>query len=247
MNSNQPFFIVGSVLSGTTLLRNIIREHPNLICPEETHMFRWGTPFASEEYNTLYKNADTLKLHRNIDGISEDKFAEILGGSVDRKSFMINYFHAFKEIKQNQGARCFDKSPQNVYGMVLIKACFPEAKFIHIVRNPINVVASILNGHPDLSKNILGAINYWKEAILIIKTLKQCWKDDIYEFRYEDFCLEPRSELDSLLSFLDEELYDFKFVEKIHKTHNDYKNILKDEEVNQIKTELKDLMSGYSY
>jgi hypothetical protein len=247
IQDNSEFFIVGSVLSGTTLLRNILREHPRLISPEETHVFRWGNPFATEEYTQLYTHADTLQLHRKIDGINDKKFSEILEYSVDRKSFMQNYFKAFKESKGKANVRCFDKSPQNVYGMVMIKAYFPNAKFIHIIRNPLNVIASILKGHPGLSQNLLGAINYWKEAVLIMQTLKQCWSDAIYEFKYEDLCQQPQQEMASLLSFLKEESYGFETIKEIHQTDDNYKTFLSAAQIKQVKIELGQLMQVYGY
>lgn len=248
MLSNSPFFIVGSVLSGTTLLRNILRAHPNLICPEETHVFRWGKPFGTEEFNDLYNHADTLKLHRSMDNISDELFKDVLDQSLDRMSFMLNYMQAFKQVQDCNSLRWFDKSPQNVYGMVLIKAYFPQAKFVHIVRNPLNVIASIKRGHPGLSGNIVGSINYWKEAVLIINTLKQVWANDIHEFKYEDLCSNPQAELNKLMAFIDDEQVVFDSVIKnIRAPGNNYQNILTPSEITLINQELSELMSQYAY
>ena len=246
--NNTPFFIVGSVLSGTTLLRNVLRLHPRLLCPEETHVFRWGTPFATEEFVDLYNNADTLKLHRKIDGIQEQEFREVLSGSVDRHSFMLEYFEAFKRVKNKKQLRCFDKSPQNVYGMVLIKAYFPKAKFIHIIRNPLDVVASIMRGHPGLSSNVLGAINYWKEAVLILKTLKHVWKDDIIEIKYENFCEKPQCVLNDLMDFLQEDLLlSEELKTMINKPSADNLTVLTDKDKSMVRMHLSDLSKSYGY
>ncbi len=248
MNKKPEFFIVGSVLSGTTLLRNILREHPNLIAPEETHVFRWGYPFGAEEYKDLYKNADTFKLHRKIDGVDEDVFNEILTKSSDKKSFMENYFTEFAKLKGVEGSRFFDKSPQNVYGMVLIKAYFPKAKFIHIIRNPYNVVASIKRGHPGLAKSLTGAINYWKEAILITRTLKKAWNDDIFEFKYEDLAQKPEYYINNILNFLEEEQVDMSLgIKQIREVDSDYTKVLTSDEINQVTEELGELIEIYGY
>ena len=47
---NTPFFVLGCVRSGTTLLRDILRQHPRLESPEETHFFRWSDPYGSPRY-----------------------------------------------------------------------------------------------------------------------------------------------------------------------------------------------------
>ena len=125
MHNQSVFFILGSVRSGTTLLRDILKSHPNLICPEETHIFRWAEPFNSNDYTHVNKIADTLILHRKIDGVDESQFVEILENSTDRKDFMQNYFELFRKAQSNTNSRCFDKTPQNVYGLPLIKAYFP--------------------------------------------------------------------------------------------------------------------------
>src|SRR5690606_22254663 len=71
---NIPFFILGAPRSGTTLLRDLLREHPRLECPEETHFFRWSDPFASPKFISHYKTK-LFKTHRKMDQISEMNFS----------------------------------------------------------------------------------------------------------------------------------------------------------------------------
>src|SRR6185369_78712 len=72
-----PFFILGCVRSGTTMLRDVLRGHPNLACPEETHFFRWASPFGTPEYMKSL-DAPVLRKHREMDGITEAEFKAIL-------------------------------------------------------------------------------------------------------------------------------------------------------------------------
>ena len=58
--SRPPFFILGCVRSGTTMLRNALRLHPNLASPEETHFYRWGEPFGSVALNRMLANNPVL-------------------------------------------------------------------------------------------------------------------------------------------------------------------------------------------
>ncbi|HNE26739.1 MAG TPA: sulfotransferase, partial [Pseudomonadales bacterium] len=62
---NTPFFILGCVRSGTTLLRDILRIHPRLESPEETHFFRWADPYASPRYERNYVGVKLFKNHRD--------------------------------------------------------------------------------------------------------------------------------------------------------------------------------------
>src|SRR5688572_15305042 len=61
-----PFFVLGCVRSGTTMLRDALRMHPNLACPEETHFFRWGEPYGTEAMSRSLSNNAVLKKHREI-------------------------------------------------------------------------------------------------------------------------------------------------------------------------------------
>ncbi len=247
-NNKDLFFILGSVRSGTTLLRDLLKKHHNLICPEETHMFRWGEPFASTEYLHVNKVADTLILHRKMDGVDESKFVKILEDSSDRSDFMLRYMDLFKQAQNSTSGRCFDKTPQNVYGLPLIRAYFPQAKIIHIIRNPLNVVASLKQGKVMSVQTLTGAINFWKESILIINTLKPLLGDDLYEFKYEDLTHNPEAEISKLLAFLDEP----QFTEDINFDHvnpaiNSYLEVLTNDEIMVVKSELGDLMNQYGY
>ena len=81
---DKPFFILGCARSGTTLLRDLLRLHPRLECPEETHFFRWADPFASPRYNRALKNR-VLRSHRSQDGIDAETFSEIKTAAMNRR------------------------------------------------------------------------------------------------------------------------------------------------------------------
>lgn len=248
MNKKPVFFIVGCVRSGTTLLRDILKLHSNLICPEETHFFRWSEPFASGDFDHANITAEVLKTHRKLDGIEEPEFLEILKNSRDRKELQLKYFDLFRQAQSNSTSRCFDKTPQNVYGLPLIKALFPEAKIIHIVRNPLNVVSSLIRGRSLLPQTLNGSINFWKEALLIINTLKPLFKDNLYELKYEDLTSNPNKQISQLLNYLAEDDIDMSKATSIVKPATDsYLEVLDPEQINTVKTQLIDLMKLYNY
>ncbi|GIR70801.1 MAG: hypothetical protein CM15mP74_20520 [Halieaceae bacterium] len=72
--ASAPFFVVGCVRSGTTLLRDLLRQHPNLDSPEETHLFRWPHPFGTVDFTHIQEHNETLRAHREIDGVDEQQF-----------------------------------------------------------------------------------------------------------------------------------------------------------------------------
>jgi len=232
--ADAPFFIVGCVRSGTTLLRDLLRLHPRLDCPEETHFFRWGDPFGTPRYSQIYSQNQVLKNQRKIDGIDDTLFHQILAGASSRRELAEAYAHAF--LRQSNGKRrWFDKSPQNVYGMLLISAVFPNARFIHIHRNPLNVAASLLAGRVMPVQPLTGAINYWFEAMAIVDQYKHAWPDRVLEISYERFTENPMDGMRRILAFVGESgplpTWD---PDRVHPEKNAYLHMLDDNQVREV-------------
>ncbi|HAC58107.1 MAG TPA: hypothetical protein DCF73_07130, partial [Rhodobiaceae bacterium] len=202
MSRTFPFFIVGSVRSGTTLLREILKSIHGLECPEETHFYRWGHPFGSGGYYKSAIKSPVLRRHREIDGVEESNFVRIIQTATSRRDLQALYAEKFMTAKGTGGRRWFDKTPQNVYGLPLLAHDFPEARFVHIVRNPLNVAASLVLGKVIKAPNIISAANYWQEAIAIFNTVRPIIKTRTYELKYEDLTASPQTTMTSLLNFL---------------------------------------------
>lgn len=248
MNEENVFFILGSVRSGTTLLRDLLRSHPNLACPEETHMFRWAEPFASNDYCHVNTENDTLKVHRQMDGVDEADFASVLQSSEDKRALMLNYLQLFASAQKSTAKRFFDKTPQNVYGLPLIRGYFPKAKIIHIVRNPLNVTSSLKEGKVMLAQTVNAAINFWKESIMIINVLKPILGDDLYEIKYEDLTDQPLVTMNNLLSFLQESPCDMtEAVKSVNPAQNKYLELLDASEIAMVSQQLSQWMTHYGY
>jgi len=243
---NTPFFILGCVRSGTTLLRNILRLHPRLECPEETHFFRWADPFCTKRYIATYR-ASILKQHRTIDGIDNFQFMLALQSCKNRKQMADWYGQAYLHRIGNPKGRWFDKTPQNVYGILLIASMYPTAKFIHIHRIPLNVTASLREGRVMPVHTVLGAINYWLESMIIIDQSKQLMPKRFFELSYEHLVHDAQPVISKLLHFLNEdEGLNFKSV-KIHPERNKYEKLLAKEEIELVKEWTEPFFTSYGY
>lgn len=217
-----PFFILGCVRSGTTMLRDLLRLHPNLESPEETHFYRPSEPFGTPGYTRWVTQNHTLAKHRAMDGITEAEFAEILAAARSRGGLYRRYMKLFLSRRCPEATRWFDKTPQNVYGAAMIAHEFPHASFVHIVRNPWDVISSLRLGKIIKVEDVVGACSYWREAVEIIDTLKRAYPKRVHELRYEDLTAAPERELRRLLAFLGEP-YDaswFAQYKLAHKKHD---------------------------
>ena len=201
MADDRPLFIVGAVRSGTTLTRDLLRRVPNFICPEETHFFRWAEPFRTPHSFLPYKNNALLKKHRAIDGVEEPEFEQILKLSRTKAELQRRYVAAFAQAKGVTGPyRWFDKTPQNIYGAPLIAQQMPRARFLVLVRNPLNVVASMKLGRQVKVSDLFGACNYWLEAADIATTLMAAYPDRVLCVRYEDLVADVPSVMGAILA-----------------------------------------------
>jgi hypothetical protein len=254
----SPFFIIGCVRSGTSLLRNILSLHPRLECPAETHLFRWAEPFGTLDYDKFYKKSLIFKQHREEDGIAHFDFHHSLRTQLTRKGMMDWYGREFLRVRNNPKGRWFDKTPQNVYGVLLLAEAYPTAKFLHIVRNPLNVAVSLLKGEVMPVLNPRAAANYWLEAAMILSHYKKLAPERIMEIKYENLLSNPVEQVTALLEFINEqvELFPFrkitgigsgKTVVRKRKLNDDYSKYLTVEQIEHIIRTTEPYFTQYGY
>ena len=229
-----PFFILGCVRSGTTMLRDMLRLHPNLESPEETYFFRWSDPFKSPRFMYPFENNPTILKHHELDGISPEEFAEIMEVSTSKSSLAMNYGAAYLRRRGKPHARWFDKTPQNIYGIALISTQIPDAKFVHIHRNPLNVVASLFVGKIVKIRDLYGAVNYWTESMQIMDEYKKANSHRVIEIAYETVTENPEPELEKILDFVGEPGEIRLPRNFVHPERNKYLKVLTPEQVDEV-------------
>lgn len=257
-DAESPFFIVGCVRSGTTLLRNMLCLHPRLECPAETHLFRWAEPFGTLEYHKNYKKSELFKRHHQEDGTPHFDFCYSLAMQPTRQGMLSWYGKQYLERRKNPSGRWFEKTPQHVYNILLLSEAYPAAKFVHVVRNPLNVAVSIMAGKVMPAQELRGAINYWLEAAMILAQYRKLAPQRLLELRYEDLIREPEERIASILRFVgeDPELFPFrkitgvgsgKVVVRKRKLKEDYTKHLSAEQIEQIVAATEPYFSAYGY
>lgn len=218
------------------MLRDILRRHPNFACPEETQFFRWSEPFGTQGYHNTVLNNPVLKRHREIDGIEQEEFSRILKSQKSRAGLYKRYMELYIQRKKPSATRWFDKSPQNVYGAPLVATTIPGSKFIHIVRDPVQVVSSLRIGKVMKVESLVGACNYWNEAASIMLVMKRAFPKRVFELHYEEFVDRPMEHLASIFDFLgepfDPEIFNGVATRKV--THDDTQ-VLNAEEIAMVK------------
>lgn len=249
MIDKSPFFIVGSPRSGTTLLRDILKIDVELECPEETFFYRWNEPFASEFYTRTYFNNATIKKHREIDGVTEKEFSEIYNSSNTRKELQDRYMAYFLEKKGNSELRWFDKTPQNVFGLLLLANDYPQSKFIHIYRHPLNVIASLSMGRMLAKHSIKAAVNTWRESVAMAKTLNQFDSSRMIEIKYETFIQHPFKTVQNIGELINHDFSNLSIPKDMigHGGNKRYLEAFNDDEIEYILDQCKSEIENLGY
>lgn len=113
----QPIIILGAARSGTTLIGSIFKEHPDVAYWEEPN-FIW-------KYKTAFLGHDMIP----------SKFA-----TSKRKEYIEYNFDKF--LKNSNKSVFVEKTPANTYRIGYVHKIFPDAKFIHIIRDGREVALS---------------------------------------------------------------------------------------------------------
>lgn len=120
--------------------------------------------------------------------------------------------------------RWVDQTPQYSFHICGLRKLFPDALFIHIVRDVDSVVRSMLNFHRIAGTHLVAneeeAYKYW------LRTVRACLKAEdaygpgvVYRLRYTALVENPESALRSLLDFVGEP-YSAKCLEPLSKRIN---------------------------
>ncbi|MDB5131840.1 MAG: sulfotransferase [Mucilaginibacter sp.] len=225
--SQRPVFVCGVHRSGTTLLRNLLDGHPDLVVlPSE------GTYYTNLEFklhNLTEKERPeflgTEWLRRLANPINQPPYW-LLGRSLDSGSPYVSfarYFIAWQHVVDtNESAHSLhtavilayasctgklnaklwvDKTPTNERFLTRIWQEMPDAKIIHIIREPVATITSRKKMEPLL--NFRRALLDLKMSYTVAFEQSQLSDPGYLLIRYEDLCENPQSVIKSLGSFLD--------------------------------------------
>ncbi len=189
-------FIVGCPRSGTTWLQAMIASHPCVATGPETHFFE-----AIEGLVRFYE-----KERPRPDGLKEYLAPEEFYAEL--RNF---FFRITSKIPAPEGnPKWFlEKTPQHVLYMDDIIRLFPEAYFIHLVRDPRNVVASILRAAKTWGKgwfpdSAMIAAQLWRRSVEEAHKIPQKIAEPhkFLELKYEDLRSRPEQTLSKVFSWL---------------------------------------------
>lgn len=183
-----PIFVVGTMRSGSTLLRLILDSHDDIAIGEETG-------FAGAI-------ASTRKIPNWRYG---DEWFTRLGWTEQELDQRLHDFYApmFERHAAAQGKKRWgDKTPFHSWHMLDLARIFPDAVFVGIVRHPGAVVASLVK---KFHYGVPEAADYWTSTNLeVLRRGTGLGADRFALVRYEDVVSTPEPTLRDLMAWLGE-------------------------------------------
>jgi hypothetical protein len=227
------FFIVGRGRSGSTLLRTLFDAHPEVCIPLESRFVQylyyyypqttiWSSSLVIEAIDVLKNGFEPLDIDKAAALKLLDNFTGILSFQTVCK---IIYLSTQSEFEKEPIYLIGDKNPRySLFISQLIKI-FPDARFIHLIRDYRDHLVSVKRSHRAINESGLTpiALVRWKYYNQQIQKQKKLFPEKFYTLRFEDLITDPQNKLKSVCAFLDLE-YNPKMLDYISNLKGYYEN-----------------------
>ncbi|MEV1021669.1 sulfotransferase [Streptomyces sp. NPDC050264] len=208
----RPVFVVGCPRSGTTLLQLMLHAHPRIALPPET---RFVLPAYRERlgFGDLREQGNRAALGAWITRREATRFHE-LGLAADAVERAVTEAPptlgsalgaVLRAYAQEHGkVRWGDKRPAYALHVGEILRLFPDAQFVHVVRDGRDCVGSLLR-MPWWHSGFHEAVATWAQVMDVADT----WSGVLggarwHEVRFEDLVADPEAQLRGICAFLGE-------------------------------------------
>lgn len=205
-----PLFIVGSGRSGSTLLRLMLASHSRISIPPETWYIApliaqlpidapltpaqvdHAVSIMTGHYRWSDLSLDAADFRRLIAALSDPWLRDLIE--------VVYRWYMTKEGKSRWG----DKTPNYIEIAPAIATMFPDAKFIHLIRDGRDVAKSFQRQRwygPWLHDNT----KEWTRAVQYDRKWSAMWAEErLLRVRYEDLIVDPEGTLRELCAFIGE-------------------------------------------
>jgi hypothetical protein len=222
----RPIFIVGSYRSGTSALTWVLGQHSNIWNIPEAF---WYTRFASD-LDYYYDRATSYsRAHLSVCGVPREQFIAFWAESLfefiklAQLSWLKKQYYFLSNENQNDQIdpplrllrspdapkqRWVDGTPENSFYIDVLLNIFPQARFIHLVRDPDDVALSLINfnviGGSDYSIN--EAFEAWHRLTSAAYSSEKAFGSDVVRrFKQSDLLHKPEKTVCSMLEFAGED------------------------------------------
>jgi hypothetical protein len=216
---NRPIFVVGSPRSGTSILTWCLGQHPDVFAVPESN---WMGDFVAN--SAVVHRVGAARGHLSIlsaMNISRDELLANLGRTIndlilshrpdlERTRAAIPSLPEFmRRSLPGPKMRWVDGTPEYSLHIYALRKLFPEAVFIHVLRDVRDVIRSMLNLYRltgvQLVANEEEAYRYWLRTVKACVQAERAYGSNVVRrFAYNALIDHPESAIHSLLDFIGE-------------------------------------------
>lgn len=210
-DKKSPVFIIGMPRSGTKLMRALLNQHSQIsLTNYESHY----VPYFIKKFGLTptFKTKEDLKpvieeFNKTVTGITLNNSGKFLSetnflNAADPQNWesIFRYFFKHSGSKPITDEMIWgDKTPGYINHIPLLKKLFPNARFIHMIRDPRDYA---LSSHKGWGKSLYRAAQRWKVSIEKAKQQVRNISSDYLEVRYEELITNTESVMRRVCTFL---------------------------------------------
>jgi hypothetical protein len=191
LSSERPVFIVGMPRSGTTLTEQIISSHPLVHGAGELGRI---PELIGQTTREAQEAGEQVGFPGWVPMVEDEKFAELAQG----------YLDYIAELN-GDALRVTDKMPHNFQNVGLIAAMFPNARFVHCMRDPVDNCLSCFQQNfamPHTYSTNLGDLgHHYREYRRIMAHWRKVIPNRMYEVQYEELVADQERVSRELIAF----------------------------------------------
>jgi hypothetical protein len=207
---SQPFFIIGHPRSGTTLLRMILCAHSRIFIPDETGFIPFlhtdeRKRLTTNEIQKVLKRIGSLNIYWQ-DMIQPADIAEVFPSRPNLAAVLDKLYQM--KAAPFHASRWGDKTPLYIQYIPDILRLFPEAMFIHVIRDGRDAALSARQkwGYSSPYLNLYYLLRNWVRNIRVGRFHGSYLGERQYlEIRYEALVSNPEVVARNVCSFLGED------------------------------------------
>lgn len=201
----ERIFLVGCPRSGTTLLQSMLAAHSHIYSFPESKFFHYLVDLNSKRSKLMLASKKARPtLFQFLEDINcpekKQSFSKL---AIFMPQYVRYFVKILDELTLQQGKDCWlEKTPLHLQRINCIERFLPQAKFIHIVRNGTDAVASlyeVTHKYPQIwgkPRSIDRCIDRWLNDVRISQ--HHIHKPNHLLVKYENLVANPRLELQNI-------------------------------------------------
>ena len=200
--------IGGAPSTGSSLLRQILNRHSNIYCGPETRLLSIQDLYQNwtGHKNRIFKRGPfgvRPNAWHNITGVlctgielyeSRDEVEKKISNSESFEAFVTDFFGGL--IEKNKKNFWAEKTPNNIYTIRSFLDKFPEGKVIITIRNPLEIICSLM----DKGNSLFHALSHALIHLSLAAQYEQSWR--IHFLSYEHLTRKPETAIKEICTFI---------------------------------------------